>query len=285
MTTLDKRLNAIRDDLADERLRDQVEATAYAKGEDARISAPISDLRRAPDPQSGIDTQYLRGQMVKIFEHGAEYAWVQGPDNYVGYIALKELAAPGSEPTHIVRVPRSFIYPGADLRLPRKSRSSIGSLVTVTGAAETRGTQYAVLEDGSAMIADHLRPVAEHEDDYVSIAETFIGSPYLWGGASGFGVDCSGIVQLSMRLCGTMVLRDTDMQEASIGTKIDASADLSALKRGDLVFWKGHVAIVSGEDEIIHASGHTMLVTRESLRGAVERIGYLYGGPTSFRRP
>jgi cell wall-associated NlpC family hydrolase len=156
--------------------------------------------------------------------------------------------------------------------------------VTVTGTAETRGTRYALLSTGEAMIAGHLRPLGDHAPDFVSVAETFLETPYLWGGSSAFGIDCSGLVQLSLRMAGQDVLRDSDMQAAGLGEAFDPGADFSGLRRGDLVFWKGHVAIMTDAANIVHASGHTMTVTRETLAAAVERIGYLYGGPTGFRR-
>ena len=168
----------------------------------------------------------------------------------------------------MVSVPRTFLYPGPDLRFPVSGATVDGVGVTVTGATETRGTHYALLPSGEAIIAGHLRPVAEASTDYVSVAETFLGTPYLWGGASGFGIDCSGLVQLAMRMAGRQVLRDSDMQAATIGEPLDPGPDFAGLRRGDLVFWKGHVAIMTDAETMIHANGHTMLVSREGLKDA-----------------
>ena len=190
-----------------------------------------------------------------------------------------------SAPTHVVSAPRSFLYPGPDLRFPRLGELSLGSSVTVRDFAETRGTRYALLSTGEAMISGHLRPVGEVSDDYVAVAETLLMTPYLWGGSTAFGIDCSGLVQLAMRMAGRDVLRDSDMQAATIGEPIEPGEGYSGLRRGDLVFWKGHVAIMTDERTMIHANGHTMLVSREGLAEAIDRIGYLYGGPTGFRRP
>ena len=137
---------------------------------------------------------------------------------------------------------------------------------------------------GGYVFAGHCRPLAETEPDVAATAERLVGTPYLWGGRSGLGVDCSGLVQLALRMTGRNAPRDTDMQAASIGEPFEPGPGLAGLRRGDLVFWKGHVAIMTGDRDMIHASGHTMTVAREGLAEAVERIGYLYGGPTGFRR-
>jgi len=286
LTVHDARLHAFRTDLADARLKGEVSAERFVSGRPARIAVPVADVRREPRPDAGVDTQLLLGDDVLVFEEAEGWAWVQAVrDGYVGYVADTALKAPGGAPTHVVSVPRTFVYPGPDLRFPRTADLSMGSAVTVAGAAETRGTHYAVLASGEAMIAGHLRPIGDHAGDYVGVAEMFLGTPYLWGGVSGFGIDCSGLVQLSMRMTGRDVLRDTDMQAAGIGEPVVPAADLSGLRRGDLVFWKGHVAIMTDAENMIHANGHTMMVSREGLREAIDRIGYLYGGPTGFRRP
>ncbi|RVC79284.1 MAG: peptidoglycan endopeptidase [Mesorhizobium sp.] len=286
MTARDARLHAFRSDLADARLKGEVSAERFVAGLPARISVPVADLRRAPRWDAGVNTQAVFGDDVLVFEEREGWAWIQAErDGYVGYVADTVLGARDHAPTHVVSVPRTFLYPGPDLRIPVSGQLSMGSAVTVTGSAETRGTPYALLSSGQALIAAHLRSIGEVATDYVSVAEGFLGTPYLWGGVSGFGIDCSGLVQLAMRMTGKDVLRDSDMQAGSIGEPLDPGPDFAGLRRGDLVFWKGHVAIMTDPDTMIHANGHTMLVSREGLKEAVERIGYLYGGPTGFRRP
>ncbi|TPK80491.1 NlpC/P60 family protein [Mesorhizobium sp. B2-4-18] len=286
MTARDARLHAFRSDLADARLKGEVTADRFVAGRPGRIAASVADLRKGPRPDAGITTQFLFGDDLLVFEEREGWAWVQGErDGYVGYVADAMLGGRDHASTHIVSVPRTFLYPGPDLRFPIAGQLSMGSTVTVTGAAETRGTHYALLPSGKAVIAGHLQPIGEVAGDYVSVAETFLGTPYLWGGVSGFGIDCSGLVQLAMRMAGKDVLRDSDMQAASIGEPLEPGPDFSGLRRGDLVFWKGHVAIMTDAETMIHANGHTMLVSREGLKEAIARIGYLYGGPTGFRRP
>lgn len=283
MNELDPRLNIHRGDLADQRLRGRVEAQRFVEGKPAEIAAASADMHGAPRFDSGVNSQLVRGQRVLVFEEREGWAWVQAlHDGYTGYVSAGALAPPGPAATHTVTAPRSFLYPGPDLKFPVADRLSMGALLAVTGEAETRGTRYALLASGEAVIAAHLRPVREHEADYVAVAERLLFTPYLWGGTSGFGVDCSGLVQLAMRLAGKDVLRDSDMQAASIGAPLAAG---TPLRRGDLVFWKGHVAILTDAENVIHASGHVMMVVKEPLADALARIARVYGEPTAWRRP
>lgn len=283
MSEIDPRLNVFRADLADARLRGKVKAERFVEGRAAVLAAPVADMRGAPRGDAGVNSQLVRGQAARVFEERDGWAWVQADrDGYTGYVPAGTLAEPGPAPTHVVTAPRSFLYPGPDLKFPIVDPLSMGALVTVAGEAETRGTRYALLAGGEAVIAGHLRPVNEAEDDYVAVAERLLFTPYLWGGTSGFGLDCSGIVQLAMRLAGKAVLRDSDMQARSIGREIGED---ETPRRGDLVFWKGHVAIMKDAENIIHASGYAMMVTVEPLAEAVERIAPSYGMPTVRRRP
>ncbi len=286
LTAYDKRLHAFRPDLADVRLQGKVPAGRYAAGRPARVVAPQAEMRSAPRGDAGLSTELLLGDDVLVFDEGEGWAWVQAVrDGYVGYVGAGMLGAPGVDATHVVSAPRTFAYVGPDLRSARSLDLSMGARVTITDFAETRGTRYALLPSGEALIAAHLMPAGRMAEDYVAVAEMLEHTPYLWGGVTGFGIDCSGLVQLAMRMAGRDVLRDSDMQAATVGTPLTPGEDHSGLRRGDLVFWKGHVAIMTDAETIIHANGHTMLVSREGLRHAIDRIGYLYGGPTGFRRP
>lgn len=286
MSALDPRLNAIREDLADSRLEGRVNSARFVEGRRASIVAPVLDLKSRPEPHALIDTQLLCGETVLVFEEQEGWVWLQADrDGYVGYASADALAAPSGEPTHVVITPRTFVYPGPELKMPPVACHSMGALLTVVDFVENRGTRYARLASGETVIAGHLQPADWQAPDFVAVAETLLHTPYLWGGTSAFGIDCSGIVQLALRLSGSPVLRDTDMQAGSIGEPIDAASDLSVLQRGDLVFWKGHVGIMRDEEVLLHANGHTMTVASEPLHQAVERIAHLYGQPTGFRRP
>lgn len=279
----DRRLNAYRPDLADEALRGTVEAPHYVSGTPARIAAPVASLRRRPDAAAGIDTQVLFGEGVRVLGRADGWAWVKADfDGYVGYVEDAALTTEGAAPTHIIAVPRTFAYTGSDLKTPAAFALSMGSRLTITGESETRGTRYLTLASGQSVVAGHCLPIGEIAgNDYVAIATRFLEAPYLWGGRSGFGLDCSALVQLSMMMAGRGVARDSDMQAAGLGTPVAREE----LRRGDLVFWKGHVAIMEDDATILHANGHTMSVAREGLDAAIERIGWLYEQPTGYRRP
>lgn len=283
--TLDHRAHAYRPDLADIRLKGQVTAERYTEGALGEVSVPVADIRPRPDADCSIDTQALLGETLTVFDISAGWAWVQlAADGYVGYVREEAIREGTSGATHVVSVPRSFVYPGPDLRFPHLKALSMGSRVRIVGAAETRGTPYAILEDGSAIIATHLQPIGEiAPGDAVSVAARFVDTPYLWGGRTGFGIDCSGLVQLALAMTGKPSPRDSDQQAANLGAVIDPESN--GLQRGDLVFWKGHVGFLEDPDTLLHASGGTMYVTREPLQAAIERIAKLYGLPTAYRRP
>lgn len=280
---LDHRLNAYRPDLADVRLSGKVQAERFVEGHGGWVNAPVADLHREPDAASGMDTQLLYGDKVTLFDRDSDWAWVQSVrDGYVGYVR-SDLVRNGDRPaTHRVIVPRTILYQQPDMKTPRTCAVSMGTGVTKVGEDTVRGTRYALLMNGMAAIHDHLLPVETESTNYVAFAEQLIHTPYLWGGASAFGIDCSGLVQLSMRMVGKDVLRDTDMQVETIGTLL---SNEETLRRGDLVFWKGHVGIMTDAETLIHANGHTMTVAQEPLDDAIERIGYLYGQPVCRRRP
>ena len=279
---LDRRLNAVRPDLAEAALKGRVEALRFVDGEKARIAVPVVPLRPRPDAECGMDTELLFGEFVTVFDRAAGWAWVKADfDGYVGYLPETAIRMEAGAPTHTIVVPRTFRYPGPELRSPYIEVRSMGSRIDVVGEAETRGTRYFLLADGGAVIADHCLPLVElAADDPLTIAVRFIETPYLWGGRSGLGIDCSGLVQMSMMMTGRTVLRDTDMQQATLGEEIGRGD----LRRGDLVFWKGHVGLMEDAATLLHANGHTMTVARENLDDAIERIGWLYQYPTAYRR-
>ncbi len=299
---LDSRINATRPDLADIRLKSKFDALHYASGKPGVVCEPVVNLKGTVNTDGDNIHQLLQGEMVWVFEDINELKWIQSRfDGYVGYVASRAIsletefnqpiatAFNENKPTHIVSAPTTFCYPKAELRNPPMYSLSMGSRVTIHSYQEVRGTKYAMLADGGALIEKHLIEIDNFQSDYVKICELLLNTPYLWGGSSAFGIDCSSLVQLSMRMCGTQVLRDSDMQAATIGMELDAGENYQNLKRGDLIFWRGHVGVHQGTIDdtpyIIHSSGHTMNVASEPLHRAIERVAYLYESPIGYRRP
>ena len=280
MADLDRRIHAFRPDLADERLQGRVPAERWVSGRPARVVAPTAPLRRRPAPDAPLDTEALMGEAVEIFDEADGYAWVRlATDSYVGYLPLSVLAEGAPAPTHRVISVRTFVYPGPDLKLPPLSFLSLGAGVAATGASE-RG--YVPIASGGFVFSGHLAPVETREIDWVATAERLVGVPYLWGGKSSLGIDCSGLVQLSLASSGIAAMRDSDQQEASLGEELARDADL---RRGDLVFWRGHVGVMVDSERLLHANGHHMAVAAEPLAGAVTRIEGSGNGPvTRIRR-
>ncbi len=280
MSTYDKRLTPARPDFAAEYLRGIVDAPRYVEGEERIVFDGSADLRRAPVPDAPLDTEALHGEIFTVYDQDEEgWSWGQlKRDGYVGFMPSKALTADIAAPTHRVNVLRSFLFGGPSIKLPPMATLSMGSRLTIIGTKD----QFAITHRGHYGIADHLQPIEIHATDFVAIAEKFIGIPYFWGGKTSLGLDCSGLVQVSLDAAGIEAPRDTDMQEKSVGTLLPINTQL---KRGDLIFWKGHVGIMRDARELLHASGHQMLVVSEPLAEAAQRIEAKGAGPiTSIRR-
>lgn len=285
--TLDPRLNAYRPELADMRLRGKVEARAFTEGTVKRVVAPTTPLRRVQRSDSPIDTELLRGETARVFaDLGEGWSWVQSEiDGYVGFTSTEALSGSTLEPTHRVSALRTFLYPGPDMKLPPRSVLSIGSRLALADTVVTRGTAYRLLAGGEgAVVAVHVAPVdAPPETDFVAVGERFVGTPYLWGGRSGAGVDCSGLIQLSLLVAGHAAPRDTDMQRDAIGSLVPGGI-AAPLRRGDLAYWQGHAGILVDAEHLLHASGYHMTVIVEPLAAAVQRIAASSGPPLCVRR-
>ncbi len=234
------------------------------------VVEPLAPVRRAPAPNAPLDTEALKGERVTVYEETEEgWSWGQlDADSYVGWLPSNALAAPGPAPTHKVAVPRTLVFPGPDIKLPPLEALSLGARVAIARITPP----FAVTADQRYLPARHVAPLSEYAKDFVAVAEQFVGVPYLWGGRSGFGLDCSGLVQVALSACGLPCPRDSDMQEAAIGQVIGGEEALSNVKRGDLMFWKGHVAIACDAVSLVHANAFHMAVASEPIAAAVARI-------------
>jgi Bacterial dipeptidyl-peptidase Sh3 domain/NlpC/P60 family len=281
------RLHAFRPEVADAKLKGKVEAKRFVEAISRRVVAASAPLKHTPRPEASLDSEALRGEVFRVFEETMEgWSWGQlETDGHVGYVPTEALGSLVPEPSHRVTALRTFVYPGPDLKLPVLSTLSIGSRLALAGEIESRGTRYQILSGGpGAVVASHVAILDEPgETDFVAVAERFLGTPYLWGGRTSLGLDCSALVQLSLAACGHAAPRDTDLQESMVGEAVEGGIT-GKLARGDLVFWRGHVGILADRQRIVHASGADMKVVSEPLGEALRRIARVVGAPTSVRR-
>ena len=270
--TADRRLTPANGRVAALHLQGQVEAERFVAGEPRLVEAPVTALRAAPDGKR--DRELLRGEAVQVFETREGWCFVQAArDGYVGYVAAGDLRE-GEAPDTRVHVRATHAYASPDIKTPEIAALSMGSRLKRLGQEGAFA-----LTDIGYVPACHLTPLDRPEVDPVAVAERLLGTPYLWGGNSAFGIDCSGLVQAACLACGIPCPGDSDMQAAGLGTAVS-----DAPRRGDLLFWKGHVAWVAGPDLILHANAHVMAVAYEGLAEAVARIAAQGGGPLTGHR-
>ena len=276
--SFDPRLTPARPDLAARFLDGKVAAARFVDGEPREVVDPHVPLRRLPSPDAPLDTEALMGERVTVYETSEEgWAWGQlDADGYVGYLPASGLAAPGPAPSHRVSALRTLVFPAPSFKLPPIGALPLGARVAIV-RIEGR---FALAASGGYLPAQHLAPVESREDDFVAVAERFLGTPYLWGGKTNLGLDCSGLVQVALAACGIACPRDTDMQEAALGAVV---ADATR-RRGDLIFWKRHVAIARDEATMVHANAFHMAVAIEPIDQAIARIRTSDSAVTSVRR-
>lgn len=281
---LDRRLNAYRADLAAAVLEGQVDATRFVEGEPRQVVEPVAPLRVNPRFDARLDTEALYGETVRVFDEQEGWSWTQvDRDGYVGYVpseALGPISGPG---THRVATLHTHGYPAPDKKVPPSTLFTLNAELAVTGTAHDE-TGFVQIASGAFVFERHIAPIEDTEPDFVAVAERFVGTPYLWGGRTSLGIDCSGLIQLSLQAAGRQVLRDSDMQEATLGTALPDSEDYKALKRGDLVFWNGHLGVMVDGENLLHANGYYMQTVVEPLSVAVARIAGIHGAVTAITR-
>lgn len=266
---LDPRRHAFRSDLAAASLAGKVDAPQYVEGERRQVMRASVPVRRRPAATAALDTEALFGETLTVFDVNEGWAWVQlDRDGYVGYLPADTLGSEVHEATHRVRSAGTFLYPVPDIKAPPVMHLSLNAQLSVAESDET----FCVLKTGGFVYTRHTAPIGRYARDFVTIAETLIGTPYLWGGRSRIGIDCSGLVQNALAAAGIDCPRDSDMQEAEVGEPIPPNSSLEDLKRGDLLFWDGHVGIMADGLMLLHANAHHMAVTVETLPEAIERI-------------
>ena len=273
------RLILARPDLAAAGLEGLVAAERYAPTCPMRVAAAVAPVWRAPDAASERLDELIYGEAFEALETAGGFVWGQAArDGYVGYAQAEALAPAGAAPTHRVAALRTYAFAEPSIRSAARGPFSLNALVAV----ESEEGAFSRVADGAWFWSGHLAPIGCFERDPAAVAERFLGAPYLWGGRTSVGLDCSGLIQQALYACGRACPRDTDQQMAAFPCAIEPGG----LERGDLVFWKGHVGMMLDWERMIHANAHHMAVVIEPLAEATLRIAAAgVGEPLGFRRP
>lgn len=281
MKPLDPRVTPARDDIAASFLRGKVQAQRFSEGAPHHVTVGLASLRVTPSDAAMQDTELLCGEDFVVYDVKDGWAWGQsGLDDYVGYVRSEALAPGAAHADHRVSTLLTPVRPEADLKIPPLDLLPMNARVKAEGH-EKRFTRIA---SRRFVFTDHLKSSGTFESDWVAVAERFLGVPYVWGGRTVRGLDCSGLIQTALHAAGIACPRDADMQEEAVGKALALAEGFSKLQRGDLVFWKDHVGAMLDATHILHANGFAMAVAIEPLANVVKRNSDIGNAVSSIKR-
>jgi cell wall-associated NlpC family hydrolase len=274
VTDFDPRTTLARADLAEQALEGRVRAKTFRTVEPWQCAAPAAAVRKAPEAQAEQLDQVVFGEAFDVLDRKDGWLWGRARrDGYVGWVEAAAFAQPVLAPTHRVSALRAYAYAEPDYKTAPLALLTLNALVTV----ERIERGFAKIARTGWIAQPHLAALDAFERDPVAVAERYLGAPYQWGGRESLGLDCSALVQQALYACGRGCPRDAGMQAVETGEAIERA---QGLRRGDLVFWDGHVGLMIDRDRIIHANTHHMAVAVEPLADAVARNRE----PTGYRR-
>lgn len=284
--SLDPRINPFRPDLAAAHLEGRVASRRFVAGTPRQVRVAQTGLREGPDGRARQSAELLFGERFIVYEDRDGWCWGQAEeDGYVGWQPATALSERPFAPSHRVRAPRALLFPGPDLKLPPLGALPMNAAVAVTG----QEGGYCRLATGGWLWSGHVARLDEFDRDYVATARLFLGAPYLWGGKTWEGLDCSGLVQLALQRAGIACPRDSDMQSRQVGRQVGRAVNPgpgpAGFEHGDLAFFPGHVVIVTGDSTAVHANAHHMMTVEEPLADMLGRFRRKLGiGVTAVRR-
>lgn len=247
-----------------------------------QVTAGVAAVRETPAPDGRLGTQALHGELVDVFHEEGEFGLCQlVRDRYTGWVNMDALSAPALPQTHKISALRTYCFSEPDIKSAPRFMLCLGARVAATGRTDGLWTECA---RAGWVHTHHLASLDVFERDPVSVAERYLETPYLWGGRESLGLDCSGLVQQAFEACGVLLPRDSDMQASWAGVPVENWQAPGALQRGDLVFWEGHVGLMTSPETLLHANAWHVAVEREPLAQAIARIRNVEGEVTGVRR-
>ena len=272
----DRRVTPARPDLAAAHLKGKVDAARFVEGEKFSIGIGRASLKVRPSDDAAQDSELLFGEVFTVYDRANGWAWGQAAnDLYVGYVKEGALVAPFITELRVGAL-MTPVFPAPDLKKPLVDMLPLNAEVNILA---TDG-DFLAINSGRWIYRRHVMLPTEREKDFVAIAERFLGVPYVWGGKTAAGLDCSGLIQTALQAVGKAAPRDTDMMEKALGEDVG----LGAVRRGDLVFWKGHMGVMLDDKRLLHANAFHMMVAIEPLADAIPRIEAVAGPVTSVKR-
>jgi cell wall-associated NlpC family hydrolase len=277
----DSRVVPARADLAAAHLKGKIQADRFVEGARKVVRRGHTPLHSAPSEAAMRDTELLYGEVFVVYETNDGWCWGQAVrDNYVGYAHASALTDPGETPDHRIIGLSTPLLREPSLKTSPLDLLPLNARVKVIG----RESKCLQIEGGGFIYEKHIAPLSYRAPDWVAVAQRFLGVPYIWGGRTLAGLDCSGLIQTALEASDIDIPRDSDQQEAALRNDVPVTSNLSGLVRGDIVFWTDHVGVMLDSERLLHANGFYGEVAIEPLRTAVERITAAGNAITSIKR-